>query len=126
MCVDMCQKNIQPGTFVAFVCDNCDHNAESMCNVTLHGTNGTIIQTSKHEFNEIVLHTSEPSSSRRHSPVSQELQTYVKSKHRPNPLPIQNLENHLDQLHGLISKHEYTVWSILRHTSSGEKQVIPV
>ena len=94
---------------------------------TIHGTNGIVIQASKHEFHGIVSHFSEPSSSRRHSfkPVSQELQPYIKSKYRPNPFPIQNLENDLNQLDGLISKHENIVWSILRHKSSGEKQVIP-
>ena len=33
---------IQP--FVTFVYDNCDHNIEPIYNVTLHGTNGIIIQ----------------------------------------------------------------------------------
>ena len=27
-----------------FVYDNCDHNAESIYNVTVHGTNGIVIQ----------------------------------------------------------------------------------
>ena len=72
-------------------------------------------------------HTSYPSTSRRRSfkPVSQELQLYMRSKHRPNPLPIRNLENDLNQLDRLISKDKDVVWSILRHKSSGEKQVIP-
>lgn len=37
-------NNIQPSTFVTFVYDNCDHNAESIYNKTLHATNGIIIQ----------------------------------------------------------------------------------
>ena len=74
----------------------------------------------------IPSHTSDPSTSRRRlfKPVSQELQPYIRRKHRPNPLPIQNLENDFNQLDGLISKHEDIVWSILSHKSSGEKQVI--
>ena len=63
-------SNIQPGMFVTFVYDNCDHHAQSTYNVTLHGTNGIVIQASKHEFNRIASHTSEPSTSK---PVSQEL-----------------------------------------------------
>ena len=103
-------NNIQPGMFVTFVYDDCDHNTESLDNVTLYGTNRIVIQVSKHEFHGIVSHTTEP---------------YIKSKHRPNPLPIQNLENVLNKLGSLISKHEDIVWSILWHKSSGEKQVIP-
>ena len=114
-------SNIQPGMFVTFVYDNCDHNADSIYNVTLNGTNGIVIQASKHEFNGIVSHTSEPSTSSRRSfkTFSQELQPYIKSKYRPNPLSIQNLENHVNQLDGLISNHEDIVWSILRHKSGG-------
>ena len=37
-------NNIQPSVFVTFVYDNCDHNAESIYNVTLHATNGIVIQ----------------------------------------------------------------------------------
>ena len=37
-------NSIQPSTFVTFVYDNCDHNAESIYNITLHGTNGIVIQ----------------------------------------------------------------------------------
>ena len=35
--------NIQSSVSVAFLYDNCDHNSESIYNITLHGTNGTII-----------------------------------------------------------------------------------
>ena len=73
-------NNIQPGMFVTFIYDNCDHNAESIYNVTLHGTSGIVIQASKHEFNGIVSDTSEPSTSRRCSfkPVSPALAIYQK------------------------------------------------
>ena len=122
-------NNIQPGMFVTFVYDNCDHNADSKYSVTLqcHGTSGIVIQVSKHVFNGIVLHTSEPSTSRRRSfkVASQELQPYIKTKHRPNPLQIYNLENDANQLDELIPEHEDIVWSILRHKSGDEKQIIP-
>ena len=38
---------------------------------------------------------------------------------------LENVENNVNQLDGLISKHEDNVWSILRHTSGGQKQAIP-
>ena len=40
-------NKIQPDISVTFVYDNCDHNAESICNVTLHGTTRIVIQPSK-------------------------------------------------------------------------------
>ena len=83
---------------VTFVYDNYDQNAEPIYNVTLHETNGIVIQASKHEFNGVVSHTSEPSTKRCRSfkPVSQELQPYIKSKLRPNLLLIQKLENNVN------------------------------
>ena len=32
-------NNIQPGTMVTFVYDNCDHNTESIQGFTIHPTN---------------------------------------------------------------------------------------
>ena len=95
-------NNIQPGMLVTFVYDNSDHNAESIYNVTLQGTNGRAIQAGKHEFNGIVLHIYEALTSRRRSLKSfpQEIQPCIKSKHQPNPLPIQNLENDLNMPDG--------------------------
>ena len=37
-------NNFQPNLFATFVYDNCYHNIESIYDVTLHGTNGIIIQ----------------------------------------------------------------------------------
>ena len=37
-------NNIQPGMFVTFVYDNCDHNSESIYNVILYGTNEIVLQ----------------------------------------------------------------------------------
>ena len=36
--------NLQPSTFVTFVYDNCDHNPETITGVSMHCTNGIIIQ----------------------------------------------------------------------------------
>ena len=107
--------------------DMCQTTFNLACSLQCHGTSGIVIQASKHVFNGIVSHTSEPSTSRPCSfkVVLQELQPYIKTKHRPNPLPIHNLENDANQLDGFISEHEDIVWSILRHKSGGEKQVIP-
>ena len=37
-------NNIQPSTFVTFIYDNCDHNPESITGVSMHCTNGIIVQ----------------------------------------------------------------------------------
>ena len=46
-------SSIRPGLPVTFVYDNCDHNAESIYNVTVYGTNGIVIQMNKHPTNKI-------------------------------------------------------------------------
>lgn len=37
-------NNVQPSTFVTFVYDNCDHNPETLSGVSMHCTNGILIQ----------------------------------------------------------------------------------
>ena len=37
-------NNIQPSTFITFVYDNCDHNPETISDISLHCTNFKIIQ----------------------------------------------------------------------------------
>ena len=38
-------SNVQHSIFVTFVCDDCDHNPETLSGVTMHCTNGIIIQS---------------------------------------------------------------------------------
>ena len=39
-------KNVQPSSLAIFVYNNCDHNPEMLCGVSLHVANGIIIQLS--------------------------------------------------------------------------------
>ena len=127
-------NNIQPGLPVTFVYDNCDYNAGSIYNVTVHGTNGIAIQmknnnnniNSKNQNIPSTRSTTNTQSIKRRSfkPVLQEVQPFIKPKQRPNPKPIQNVNNDINLLDGWISKCEDVCWSILRHKNS-RNQTIP-
>ena len=126
-------NNIQPGLPVTFVYDNCDHNAESIYNVTVHGTNGIVIQmknnnniNSNNQNIPSTRSTTNTQSIKRRSfkPVLQEVQPFIKPKQHPNPKPIQNLNNDINLLDGWISKCEDVCWSILRYKNS-RNQTIP-
>ena len=125
-------NNIRPGSLVTFVYDNCDHNAESIYNVTVHGTNGIVIQmkNNNHVSNEQNIPPPRSATNiqsikrRSFKPVLQEVQPFIKSKERPNPKPIQNIEKEVNQLDGWISKYEDLCWSILRYKNN-QNQVIP-
>ena len=44
-------NNVHPSSFVTFVCDNCDHDPETINGEVMHCTNGIIIQrTPKQEI----------------------------------------------------------------------------
>ena len=45
-------NNIQPGLIITFVYDNVNHNLESIRGLTMHATNGIIIQRALHTSNE--------------------------------------------------------------------------
>ena len=47
---------MQSSTFVTFVFDNCDHNLESKFNLTMHCTNGIMIQKCQNIDNRILTH----------------------------------------------------------------------
>ena len=57
-------------------------------------------------------------------PVLQEVRPFIKPKKRPNPKPIQNVNNDINLLDGCISKSEDVYWSILRYKNS-HNQTIP-
>ena len=106
-------NNIQPGLPVTFVYDNCDHNAESIY-VTVHGTNGIVIQmknnnniNSNNQNIPSTRSTTNTQSIKRRffKPVLQEVQPFIKPKQRPNPKPIQNVNNDINLLDGWISKY---------------------
>ena len=126
-------SNIRPGLPVTFVYDNCDHNAESIYNVTVHGTNGIVIQMNNNNNRNSINQNIPPTRSTTNvqsikrcsfKPVLQEVQPFIKPKQRPNPKPIQNVNNEINLLDGRISKYEDVCWSVPRHKNS-RNQTIP-
>jgi hypothetical protein len=122
-------NNIQPGTIVTFVYDNCDHNIESIYNVTMHVTNGIIIQknTSK-EIVQILNNTTEnrvnKTKRRSFKPIPNVLQPYIKPKFRANPAILINIETGINYMDGWISKCEDLIWYFLRYQCSKEIEQI--
>ena len=126
-------NNIHPGLPVTFVYDSCDHNSESIYNVTVHGTKGIVIQmksnNNRKSNNKNIPPTRSTSNvqsiKRRYfKPVLQEVRPFIKPKKLPNPKPIQNVNNDINLLDGCISKSEDVYWSILRYKNS-HNQTIP-
>ena len=132
-------NNIQSGLPVTFVYDNCDHNAESIYNVTVHETNGIVIQMKSNNNRDFNNQNIPPTRSttnvqsiehRSFKPVLQEVWPFIKPKQRTNPKPIQNVSKDINLLDinlldGWISKCEDVCWSILRYKNSCN-QTIPV
>ena len=99
-------NNIQPSVFVTFVYDNCDHNIESIYKVTLHGTKGIIIQKCLQTTNNDINTNPLVKNVRRRSfkSVLNELQPYIKTKARLNPVAIPIVDTGVNQLNGFLSK----------------------
>ena len=100
--------NLQPSTFVTFVYDNCDHNPETITGVSMHCTNGIIIQNTNinQEQHEIVT-TGNPERSRRRSfkPMANEVSHYYSSTNeRCNPTTIGNIDLNANQIDETISQ----------------------
>ena len=100
--IEFVPNNIQPSVFVTFAFDNCDHNIESIYNVTRHGTNGIIIQKClQTNNNDINTNPSVKDVCRRSfKPVCNELQLYIKTKARLNPVAIPIADTGVNQLNG--------------------------
>ena len=137
--LEFCRKyvpnNIQPGTMVTFVYDNCDHNVESLHGLTMHCTNGIVIQRSAPNLPNITTELAIPSPSmvrmpRKWSfkPAYNELQPYVKSKDKDSPSLIVDADENSNNLSELISKRQDDVWYLSRYNSvfkQGQEQKLP-
>ena len=119
-------NNIQPSTMVTFVYDNCDHNVESLHGLTMHCTNGIVIQRSTPNVNALNIATAtEVGSSgasmvrlpKRSSfkPAYHELLPYIKSKNKDIPSPILDVDENNNLLSELISNHHNNVWYLSRY-----------
>ena len=95
-------NNIQRSVFVTFVYGNCDHNIESIYNVTPHGDNEIIVQKSlQTTSNDISTNPLVKNVHRRSfKPVSNELQPLIKTKDRLDPVTIRIVDIGVIQLNG--------------------------
>lgn len=105
---------VVPSIFVTFVFDNCDHNPETLNGVSMHVTNGIIIQL-KRENQVQVPETNVPRIQKRKSftKIDNELLPYKASKrlNPPNFTTIERNENALDEY---LSKRMDLLWLLLR------------
>ena len=79
-------NNIQPSQFVTFVFDKCDHNPESLKEVSMHCTNGIIIQrvNNRNQVTNAETNVLVPAETRRRSfhPIHSEITPYYQPKDR--------------------------------------------
>ena len=110
---------MQPSTFVTFVWDNNDVNPETLTGVSMHLTNGIMIQHASssevRSSGEEVLETPPRPSSKPRSfkAVTNVLGPYI-SKKRAQPSPIENLALLEESFEEVLSKKIDFWWSILR------------
>ena len=119
--------HIHPSIFVTFCLDNCDHNMESIYDITLHGTNNIIRQQlDKQQVEATGNNSTIISNERRRSfqPIYQELQPYIKEKERKNPIPIKQVDTKINQMDGMLSRQEDLLWLLLQYRNK-DNQVIP-
>lgn len=122
---------IQPSQFVTFVWDNNDINPESLTGVSMHCTNGIMIQ---HSTNHDQIHTDSPlcSLSKPHAKersfkaIQDVLEPYI-SKERENPKLINNVILSKETAGEISSRQHDFWWSMLRLYSSRSniKQTVP-
>ena len=114
-------NNVQPSQFVTFVFDNCDHNPESLKGLSMHCTNGIIIQrvsninqVTNAETNIVV-----PAETRRRSfqPIHSEITPYYQPKDRPAPPLLPDVEIDKNILGNMMSKTADLIWMLARYQS---------
>ena len=116
-------NNVQPSVFVTFVYDNCDHNPETLSGVSMHCTNGIIIQKviiggMPHTANTISIGSS--SKRRSFTAVTSKLMPYHRPVHRLVPSTHSDIERDLNALDELLSKKVDLIWVCLRYQCSKE------
>ena len=119
-------NNVQPSTFITFVFDNCDHNPETLSGISLHCTNGIIIQRpiSAGETSLWQEIPQEPctdiSRLQKHSfkAIEVESQNHIPVQKRVAPTAVQSIEMGSNAIYAAISRKEDFVWILSRYKSS--------
>ena len=125
-------NNVQPSVFVTFVYDNCDHNPETLSGVSMHCTNGIIVQRTAPQH--IMQHTTVETVNQRigkirsFAAVTRELDAYYTPSVKVNPPTISNVQSNTNMIYQLISKKSDFLWLIARYVNGArivEQQKVP-
>ena len=121
---------VQPSTFVTFVFDNCDHNLETLSGISIHCTNGIIIQMKKQNPQlpmHINIQNTAPITKRKSfTPVNNDILHYYQSE-RVHPTIMHHVLWYLNKEAELLSKKGDLLWALVRNQLplEGEQQKIP-
>ena len=115
-------REIQPEKFVTYVYDNCDHNLESLNGLTMHCTNGIMIQRNVNShvpevIQEAPTATSNQNTRRSFKPINMAVAPYYAPRDRPNPQLLSDviMENNL--ICDMISTTADLIWMFARYQS---------
>ena len=122
-------SRVQPSVFVTFVYDNCDHNPETLSGVSMHCTNGIIVQVkSARQDSEINIDQIQTKVSKRKSFKARniEITPYFQSE-RVAPGTMTTITRNSNKHLELVSKKGDLIWALARYQLilEGEDQVIP-
>ena len=127
-------NNIQPSTFLTFVFDNCDHNPESLTGISMHCTNGIIIQKPTvtaqivDHATPIRIDKSKRPKRRSFTPLISEIQPYYQPSTKANPTIIDSIERNTNKFNELLSMKADFLWIVARYYQrqlQSNEQLIP-
>ena len=127
-----CPASVQPSVFVTFVWDNNDINPETLTGVSMHCTNGIIVQLSQHSQEnrrEVRRQISDTSHERKRSfkALPNMLDFYV-SKKREDPKHLTDIDLESKECDGMLPSSVIDfLWTLLRSKFivDGNEQRIP-
>lgn len=123
---DFVPNNVQPSSFVTFVYDNCDHNPETLTGVSMHCTNGIIIQRKNNIIEEVPLtrdqNTPITTKRRSFSAKTTELSPYFGPPEKASVPALPNIEIGENSINEYLSKKADLLWVFARAESALELQ----
>ena len=115
-------NNIQPFTFITFVYDNCNHNPETISGISIHCTNGIIIQAPglprETSSSEIICEASTRSRKISFRALTNNDKLVHRQPKKLNPKNALYVETNTELIHQVDSKKEDLIWILARYRSS--------
>ena len=123
--------NVQPSIFVSFVYHNCDYNPETLSGVTMHCTNGIIIQSPTRD--PLISLPATPCTEeqrvkrRSFATITKELDTFYALPENLNPPTVAEVEVNNACIFEVISMKKDFVWPLARSYNNmrAENQIVP-